>query len=170
MSFSKKQTQSSSSTSYSSTTSLTDQSANAGGEGSIAVGPGASLNIETLSDNVALSALDSNKEVSKAAIDSSASLAAGVADKSSKLAMATINTVADTQALVYKDQEEARNRSALSEQNNTSLARTLSELAVKNVAESKRDPDNQLLITLGKYAAIALSVVTVGYFLARKSK
>lgn len=157
MSLSSKKTASTSTTSNVSTTQLTDQSANAGGDNSLAVGQGATVTIESLSDDVAAKALSTTGDVASQAINTSGSVAAHA-----------VNTVAGITQASFRDQASARNQQNLQSQENASLAQALSELAVGSVAESRRDPDNQILSNPVVIVAVAATVIAVGYFLTRK--
>jgi hypothetical protein len=72
--------QNSSSTTNNTTNTYTDKSANAGGDGSIAVSSGSSLNIQNLSESVA-----------NTAIDDTSAVALGVAQQNSDLARGAIS-------------------------------------------------------------------------------
>lgn len=86
------------------------------------------------------------------------------------VALAFMQNLKDTQALTYRENSDVRAAANIANETNAALAGQLASLAVNNVAESKRDPDNQLLSTLAKYGAWlvgAIAALALLFFASR---
>lgn len=105
---------SSSTTQNTSTTNYSDQSANAGGDNSIAVGQGANLVINNLSESVANNAISSSADVAKTAVDTSA--------KQTEFVANTLLGLSETNA---RENQDTRNSADLALQTTASLISAL---------------------------------------------
>lgn len=116
--------------------------------GSILATGNANIHIEQLSDDVAMGAISGMRDISAA----------------------FMQNMTDSQALTYRENADARSAANIANETNAALAGQLASLAVSNVAESKRDPDNQLLTTLAKYGAwlVAGLAILTAFVLFRK--
>lgn len=168
MSLSSKRTATSSTTSNQSLTQYSDQSVNAGGDGSIALGEGATLSIQDVSTDIANEAIRTSGYVAGRSIDGANQLAAFSIDQSTDLSKSFISGAKDLVEMGYRESADVRNESRYMQENNAALASRLSQLAIDNVAESRRDPDNQLLIRLAQYGLYAFAGLVVLVLLFRK--
>jgi hypothetical protein len=98
------------------TNAYSDSSANAGGDNSLAVGTGGSVNIQNLSEKVATTALDDNSIVAMSAINSSSANATGAYNLSRDAINAglkqteyTINTLEGLQETAARENQDTRN-------------------------------------------------------------
>lgn len=116
----------SNSTSNTSTTSYADSSANAGGDGSIAAGEGATVNINNLSEVVATTALDTNAAVATKAIDANTAATAF-----------TVNAIAGLSEVSARERDDTRRAADLAVNSTTGLANRLSDLTYAAVERSQ---------------------------------
>lgn len=180
MSWGKKSTETTSTTQNTSSTDYRDESVNAGGDGSLALGAGAEVNTTTtvidVSDEVAKASLDAQRDTAAAALAenrvvSSAALAAnrdvsGLAiETTGAVAGRAFDTALDLFAIGSRERTDQMQESARVLQSNQGLVDRLSSLT-SAALERSQTPDSavtkQLLWVVGG------SVVAVALLLSRR--
>ena len=134
----------------------TDQSANAGGDSSIALGSGANLSIQTTATDLG-------------AISGAFQTVSDTQAEETKRYMATVNALRDDRAVSARSEESTREAAQTAIETTTGLAQALSA----QVADSKKDPNNQTLETVAKYvvygvAALAAAIAIAALVRAKK--
>lgn len=147
-----------STTNLSTTNVFTDQSANAGGDGSLAVGSGASVNIETADKEIVEAALASNLGTTQAAMQTAGLALAsntqstlGALEANRNVTVAALGSGERTAQLSIKAQNEL---AALALRENTSLAETTVN-TVQGLAEVASRERQDVLRTTGTALASA---------------
>ncbi len=120
----------------------TDNSANAGGANSVALGTGASLAITTTATDLG-------------AIAGAFQTVSDTQAEETKRYLATINALRDDREVSARSEESTREAAQTAIETTMGLAQALSA----QVTDSKKDPNNQTLETVAKYAAIAVGVI-----------
>lgn len=129
-------------------TSTTTDKRVAADNGAIVLGEGARL--EQLSDDVAIKAIESTTGAARAINADSLSFGRDVFDLGTDVVGKAIEGVTDTVAT------------------NAKLAESLSTVAIQNLEKNKRDAEADTTQTLGKYAAVAGTVIAAALILRRK--
>lgn len=127
----------------------------AASDSAIAVGAGATLVQETVSDDIAVSAIEESTRVAREGLATSRDVVDSGADLARDLnsdSLTFAGGVLDTAASVFERQ--------LSE--STAAQRGLAETAIQNIEKNKRDADSDVIQTVAKYAATAAVVIVVG--------
>jgi len=127
----------------------TDQSANAGGDSSIALGTGASLSIQTTSTDLG-------------AIAGALNTVSATQAEETKRYMATLEAMRSDRDASARSEEATRDAANTAIETTAGLAESLSS----QVSDSKKDPNNQTLETVAKYAAIAVGVIAAAIAIA----
>lgn len=137
----------SSTTNTTTTYQHTDNSANAGGNNSIAVGAGATLSVVSTDHNAVAGALQT---------------VSATQQEESKRYMATLEAIRSDRDASARSEEATRDAANTAIQTTTGLAQSLSA----QVADSKKDPNNQTLETVAKYAGFAAVAIAAAVALA----
>lgn len=150
---------SSSSSQANQTSNVTDQRT-AASDQAIAVGAGATLIQDTVSDEIAVAALE---EMGKTARDVTArgtDAAVELNDRGLDFGEAVVEAAA---AGLGKQLDTVR----ASNETNAKLAETLATVAIENLEANKRDPESDAMVKIGTGIAVAAAVVGVAYVLSR---
>lgn len=154
----------SSTTSTTTNYSHTDESANAGGNDSVAVGSGASVSIQTSDPAI----------VSRALSTAEAGLGASLATVNNAEREGTTRYLASLEAIRSDADSARRSEESVRQAAQTAIDTTagLAQSLSAQVADSKKDPNNQTLETAAKYGATAVAFVAVAiaavYYLRKK--
>lgn len=117
-----------STTKYDTTNNYTDQSANAGGDNSLAVGNGATVQINDLSEKVATDAIDANRDVSAYALASNTAVNNKALDTNLLTTQYALNTVQGAQEVAARENSDTRDAATVALQSQAGLTRQLNDL------------------------------------------
>jgi hypothetical protein len=126
-----------SSTKYDTTNNYTDQSANAGGDNSLAVGNGANVQINNLSEKVASDALDANRDVSAYALASNTAVSNNALNTGLKTTEYALNTVQGAYEVAARENQDTRDAATLAIQSNAGLTGQLNDLTSKALSTAQ---------------------------------
>ncbi len=156
------------------TNTLTDQSANAGGLGSVAIGSGANVNIQDVSEKVAVAALDanraatsyalgSNEAVSKAAMNETAATARAAIDNSTKQTQFVTNTILGLTEAAGRESRDARDSADTAIKSANSLISAL-QAQTGSALERAQAPEAASIKAILTPILLTVAAVAVAFF------